>query len=393
MSGGTRIMIATNVVADGTLLTEILGEEYDDILVSINADEAVADFERFKPHVLLLAFGSLEKIERYYLGLYRLGTLVHDLPHRALILCREKNVNDAYEMCRKGHFDDYILFWPLAPDTRRLLMAVKQARCGMEQHAIGPEVAELAVHTNRIAELETILAHSLAQGGEHLTRAGRSLETAEAEIGAALDDFSSNVLNGGMDGALDIHDAARVRGEFERLKAEGVMRRIFAVKEALAPARGWVAGLAKDVAPQIESARAMAAIVKNLRPVVLVVDDDSFQCKILSEILRANSFEPIFANSGSKALAVMENRRPDLVLMDFMMPDLDGVEATRRMKAMPLLADIPVIMITGHSEKMIIVKSLQAGAVDFVVKPIDREILIKKIRATIDLAHAQALAR
>jgi DNA-binding response OmpR family regulator len=65
--------------------------------------------------------------------------------------------------------------------------------------------------------------------------------------------------------------------------------------------------------------------------------------------------------------------------MDLMMPDVDGIDATRRLKAIPALANLPVMIMTGKSEGDIVIKSLQAGAIDFVVKPVEREILIGKV--------------
>lgn len=75
----------------------------------------------------------------------------------------------------------------------------------------------------------------------------------------------------------------------------------------------------------------------------------------------------------------MRTTRPDLVLMDVLMPGMDGIETTRRLKAIPQLAAIAVIMITGKSQGTAVVTSMQAGASDFLVKPFDRDKLIAKV--------------
>jgi len=77
----------------------------------------------------------------------------------------------------------------------------------------------------------------------------------------------------------------------------------------------------------------------------------------------------------------VQRERPDLVLMDIDLPDSSGLDLTRRFKAEPRLADVPVVMITGHSERHLVVESLRAGASDYVVKPFDREIIMAKLRA------------
>jgi len=72
--------------------------------------------------------------------------------------------------------------------------------------------------------------------------------------------------------------------------------------------------------------------------------------------------------------------------MDIELPDISGVEVTRRMKSVEQFADIPVVMITGHSERHLVVDSLKAGAADFVVKPFDKTTLLAKLRRLLDSA-------
>lgn len=98
MSGAARILVATDVVGDSDLVRKLLRDEFDHVVGSTDPDRAIADFEKQRPEVLLLAFDGLEKAERYYLGLYRLSTLVHTLPHRTLILCNKDDLRRVYEL-------------------------------------------------------------------------------------------------------------------------------------------------------------------------------------------------------------------------------------------------------------------------------------------------------
>jgi CheY-like chemotaxis protein len=112
---------------------------------------------------------------------------------------------------------------------------------------------------------------------------------------------------------------------------------------------------------------------------VLIVDDDEFQRMLLARMLQADPYQLVFAASGAEALQAIHQARPDLILMDVQMPGMDGIETTRRLKAMPRFADVAVIMLTGKSEGQVVVDSLNAGAADFVVKPIDRDKLVAKL--------------
>ena len=152
--------------------------------------------------------------------------------------------------------------------------------------------------------------------------------------------------------------------------------------------RQWISELNQEVKPRLESVRAMKALADQIRPLILVVDDDGFQCKVLSQVLGSENYELVFAASGTKALAALQKRAPDLILMDINMPDLDGVEVTRRLKATESTAGIPVIMITGRSEKSVVVDSLKAGAADFIVKPFEKNIVHSKIAKFL---HSQRL--
>ena len=132
-------------------------------------------------------------------------------------------------------------------------------------------------------------------------------------------------------------------------------------------------------APHLESVRSLNAMAERVRPTVLVVDDDEFQHKIVSKILDDENYHLVFAAGGVEALSVLRKTRPDLILMDLMMPDMDGLEVMRQMKTVPRLANIPVIMITGKGEKDVITESQKVGVIDFMVKPYARNTLLGKV--------------
>lgn len=382
MSASPRILVATEVVGDADLVRKLLREEFDNIVPSTDPERAVDDFEKHRPAVLILAFNTLEKAERYYLGLYRLSNLVHALPHATLILCNRDDLARVYALCKKEYFDDYILFWPMTHDTPRLAMAVHHALREMARARGGvPNFDEITSQARRIAELESVLEQYAARGGQHIDITSRSLQQAGRDIGAALDGLSHQLSEGDLRGLVEVKDRIAFQREFDRLKAEEIDGRLTAIAATVEPMRDWVGALKADLAPQLDSARSLQALTERVRPVLLVVDDDEFQHKLLQQLLATEALEMAFASSGTEALATLRKRQPDLVLMDVDLPDIDGVEATRRLKSVEQFARIPVIMVTGKSEKNVVLDSLRAGASDFVVKPFDRDILLAKVRS------------
>lgn len=380
MSREATILVAAEAVDDAELVKKLLSDEFDHVFVSTHPERSVQDFEKHKPDVLILAFKTLEQSERYYLGLYRLGKLVHAMPHRTLILCDKNALQRVYALCKKEYFDDYILFWPMTHDAPRLPMAVHHAiRQLAPAAADAPSAAEFAAQARRMAELEALLEKGMARGRETVVAANRSLQQAEMNIEAALDNLSNRLSEDGRQDQVEVKDRAGLAEEFHRLKAEHIERQFRSATAAVQPVEQWIRSLGKDLAPQLESVRALNAMAARIRPRVLIVDDDAFQRKLLASLLDEAQLELSFAATGTEALATLRKGRPDLILMDFNLPDIDGVEATRRLKAVASSAAIPVIMITGQSGKDIVVESLKAGAADFLVKPFDRNTLQAKI--------------
>lgn len=380
-SADPRILVATEVVVDAGLVKRLLSEEFENVTTSTDPDRSVHDFEHCRPDVLILAFNALEKAERYYLGLYRLSSQVHALPHRTLILCNKDDVRHVYTLCKKEYFDDYILFWPMTHDTPRLRMAVHHAMRQMAQSAPDrPDTREMASQARRIAELESLLEQQSRQGKRHIDGASRSLQQVGKEISEALDGFSRRLTDGSRPDMVEIKDRTAFLREFEQLKTEEVERRIASAKAAVDPVRAWMGALRDELGPTIDSARNLKRLADRVPPIVLVVEDDEMQHAIFEQLFRGTGFELLFATTGTEALSVLRRRTPDIVLMDVNLPDIDGIEATRRLKSVERFTSIPVIMITGRSGRDVVVDSMKAGASDFVVKPVQRETLLAKVR-------------
>jgi len=114
---------------------------------------------------------------------------------------------------------------------------------------------------------------------------------------------------------------------------------------------------------------------------VLVVDDVPANVRLLEARLSAEYFDVITATSGQDALAVCERAECDLVLLDVMMPDMDGFEVCRRLKSNPATQHIPVVMVTALDQPSDRVRGLEAGADDFLTKPIPEMALIPRVRS------------
>jgi CheY-like chemotaxis protein len=114
---------------------------------------------------------------------------------------------------------------------------------------------------------------------------------------------------------------------------------------------------------------------------ILVADDNETNRDILATRLEANGYEVLHAGDGEEALAVTREHRPDLILLDIMMPKLDGIEVCRRIKADTTLPFTPIILVTAKAESGDVVEGLDAGADEYLTKPIDQKALVARVKA------------
>jgi CheY-like chemotaxis protein len=142
-----------------------------------------------------------------------------------------------------------------------------------------------------------------------------------------------------------------------------------------APATAAAASAATRAAP----ARTGAASGPRPRPVLLMVEDDEFTHQLVAVTLASQDLDLVFESDGTSAIDRIRAVRPDLVLMDVNLPGRDGVELTHGLKSDPELASIPVVMVTGEARREILVRSMEAGAADFIVKPFTPDALVAKL--------------
>ena len=111
---------------------------------------------------------------------------------------------------------------------------------------------------------------------------------------------------------------------------------------------------------------------------MLVVDDDTALAEMLGIVLRGEGFEPMFCGDGNGALEAFRTARPDLVLLDLMLPGRDGIEVCRQIRAE---SGVPIVMLTAKSDTVDVVLGLESGADDYVVKPFKPKELVARVRA------------
>ena len=116
-------------------------------------------------------------------------------------------------------------------------------------------------------------------------------------------------------------------------------------------------------------------------PLILIVEDNPESLDILRARLTAHNYEVITALDGEAGLTMAREKQPDLILLDIMMPKMDGIEVCRRIRADPSLPFMPIIMVTAKADSKDVVAGLEAGGDEYLTKPVDHAALVARVKS------------
>jgi len=124
---------------------------------------------------------------------------------------------------------------------------------------------------------------------------------------------------------------------------------------------------------------------------ILAIDDEEDILELLRFNLTKEGYQVRSASTGEEALSLARSERPDLVLLDLMLPGIDGLEVARRLKADPITRNMPIVMLTAKGEESDIVAGLELGAEDYITKPFSRKVLVARLRAVLRRKEEKAV--
>ncbi len=117
---------------------------------------------------------------------------------------------------------------------------------------------------------------------------------------------------------------------------------------------------------------------------ILIVEDDPTTVQLIEFLLKKNDFEVLVAHNGVEALEISKKEKSDLILMDVMMPKMDGIEAIEELKKDEDTRDIPIVILSALGQEMDVMRGLQAGAASYIVKPFSPKELLDEIKAKLE---------
>ncbi len=370
-----RVLIVTTDTADADAVRKLVAPACSAVEISITEAD-VSDFDRLRPNVVILAYRTIEQCASYTQRLGAISGLAIANPYRSVLLCSDTEAEQAYALCSASTFDDYVVFWPEPTDTKRILMVLHQAQALLDRRASNSLlIAEMAAHGDRIHQLEAELDQLSNEGSALLDATSETVASARESVSAELSALGNSLASGSASPDAVAAPQAAADGEFAKIDS------------TIAPLRDWTEAFPERVADHLEALREADPPPHLRKQSVLIVDDDSFQLKLIGGLLKDLDLEVAYANSSAQALSMLRSREPALVLLDVDMPVINGIETLAHIKSVERFADIPVMMITGHREKAIVKQCIQGGAAGYVVKPIDKDSFLEKVRSVLPVAE------
>ncbi len=348
-----------------------LNNGYTQVHGVLKEDDAIRIFDAKKPALLLLAFNSLHKAETFYLKLFHACEHIYDIPHQVIVFVTRSELERAYELCLREILHSFVIVRPLLSE-HFLRLAVT--------HALEKREAKITIkHGYKLMQRLAAHVESMREEFDQLVRENKVFREQQhseqrglvASINSRLGIFRDSLMGPDMQEVVTVHDFEALHREFERVREGGIVEQLERHHAKIDKAMdGWTGNLEKHLTLLERTSVDVKKVKETQLLQILVIDDDDIQRSMLTSVLEESGYKVFQAANGNEGMGMLLSKGPDLVLLDYEMPGLDGVSLLRKMRMSPQLKDLPVIMLTGHREKDVVKRCLDNGANGYLVKPV-----------------------
>lgn len=343
---GEEILLVTNSSEELSDIKYLLEMDFPHLTAVLGEEQGVEKFSEIQPAALILAFRQIEQAEEFYLLLHRKYPQAGEQLYQTLLLCTSREAKKAYQLCTTGVFDDYLVDRPLH-DPEKIRLAIEQI---LVRRKIERELSALHRQNREVSRGASSFDHEhrqrLAASVQQHTQLQESFGEMEEMLQQHLQEYPDVALEQLLQQTHDVLGSVTAEfGEIERTFSEKL--------ESL------------QHQPQQTS--------------ILLVDDDDFYREEIASMLERSGYNILEADSGAAALNQLKTVQPKLILLDYMMPGMNGLDTLKQIHQNPRLAELPVIMLTGYSDKTIVRELLKVGISGYIIKPGTRDQLLNAI--------------
>lgn len=373
----TEVLVVTDSKEELDKLLHLLTPEFGSILNSDKESEGVRLFKKYHPTLLIMGFEEVSRAEKFYMSLYNLDAQIYQAPHKTLLLCKGSESSKAYDLCKAGIMNDYVSDRPLF-DPHRLNLSVSQA---LKNYHTEQNSFWLNQHIEKINsgmhKFNRFIKSHLSGGSQQQTNTIENFDQYTKKLTNDLKLLEENLTSLALNEDVFRDDKQQVSAQFDQFKKESIEAASEPMRATLEKSGDWLGKLnsgfdahQQEVGPDPED--------ETITEVLLVDDDDMYR-EIVITMLKSESMHVHAVADGRSALRHLMILKPDIILLDYLMPGIDGLTVLKDIKSNPDTRKIPVIMLTGDSSREVVGGSIHAGAAKFVIKPSNRETLLSKI--------------
>lgn len=373
--------------SDPTLVENVLANDFEVIGTPVTIDEAVQLCDEQPPDVLIFAYYSLAEIEDDYIRFLRKARAIHSHPFRSLLLCSGRDAESAYALCCKSVFDDYLVNQPLQ-DAFQLRWAVRCAFETLKNNHGEPNTLDGSLAYDQCRD---VLGNQM-EGLASIASANQALIENEPAISARLSkelarlvgELGKSMDAGHFNDALTVKDTGALLQHLTHFSQTQISPLVSKAQSLMSRQLQEIGTALNNQHTSLSEADQVLhqASAANHKPVILLVDDDDQYRETLEDWLDESGYRVISASNVYSAIALAQKTRPDLVLMDYMMPGMNGIETSKLLNQIVVdEADLPVIMLTGYGSRGLVEEAIGIGIVDFALKTTRFNHLDEKIKS------------
>lgn len=362
-------------------MASVLDTDKFNFHVATSEGDAISLYEKISPRIILFYHGSVEESEKLYFQILRSSTIVDNESHQAVVLCDHGMVNDAYERCKMNVFFDYVVINP-GHDRIRINLVIDRILASLKQEKNHLGKRELAKAGRVVARYRNELGNVLDKSGIVTDGTTQSFTELTRKMQDDVKQLTDRIKQRSQGESSRESMMKVVDEELEQYKNETVATDLDSTQKQIDNiVSRWSKELGKvqdKYTPAVDKLDELSVASKKL---ILVVEDNEMYGDIVANIIDSTGeYEAKLERSLHQGLAGMVCDRPDLVFLDYELPDGNADDFLYKVSQLKELKDIPVIMLTSHSTKDIVNTVLTQGAVDFVVKPANKELIVNKIK-------------
>jgi CheY-like chemotaxis protein len=356
-----------------------LAPRFLNVAAAHDVKEALKRLNTKAHKVIVFASASIVDGERTYLEILRQDPAFHATPHYTIVTCKGTEVDTSYELCERGVFDDYVIIRPLY-DPHRLPIAAHQA-----------------LRLQQAMELTTGVSNALGKAGSSMDEFSAALEKQIADVRDLSSTFKTDldrVQDGvvgrladigvefiqGMGGEVSSAQIEESRRKFQELARQAIQPGLASLFGDAASALGkWTDSLELEITKGHSAMKAVIDQATELRAPVLVVDDDPVVRDVVATILEESGFHADGVGSVADALQAFSKKKYCCALVDYELPDGNGIDLISRLRSLAIYRKLPIVFMSGHSERKVVEVARAKGIRHFIVKPIQRHRIVRSL--------------